>query len=346
MFTLRNSENIVLLIITVLWVIPLIKHTLKDLRKKRLIFAEEKMLGRIAGHKPTQRPAYKALMIFTAFALLGVGLLRPQGELFEEQVSGSGLDLVVAMDISKSMLANDIDGNTRLEVAKAIVKHMVQGLKNDRLGLVVFAGETMVQSPISYDKNAFLTFLDRINPNLLAKQGTNLAGAIQTSLDRFDMTASQSKVILLISDGEDQNHEELDGAIKEAAKKNIPVFTLGIGSREGGRIPESRGWFGEINYKRYKGQVIVSKLDEKVLKKIAKETNASYYRASDVSGARNVIESLNGIERVVVNGGTKMTQKELYYFPVFMAFFLLLFEWVLSERIHYEREKDHWLKRL
>ncbi|MDD3000878.1 MAG: VWA domain-containing protein [Candidatus Riflebacteria bacterium] len=346
MFTLRNSDNLVLLVIAVLWSIPLIKHTLKDLRRKRLMFAEETMLNRIAGHKPTQRPAYKAIMIFTAFALLGFALLRPQGELYEEQISGSGLDLVVAMDISKSMMANDIDGNTRLEVAKAIVKNMVQGLKNDRLGLIVFAGETMVQSPVSYDKNAFLTFLDRINPNLLAKQGTNLAGAIQTSIDRFDMTASQSKVILLISDGEDQKHDELDGAIKEAAKKKIPVFTLGIGSHEGGRIPESRGWFGEINYKRYKGQVIVSKLNEKVLKKIANETDATYYRASDISGARKVIESLNGIKRVVVNGGTRMTQKELYYIFVFIAFFLLLFEWVLSERIHYEREKDHWLKRL
>ena len=226
----RYLDNLILLVFTAFWSFVLIRHSLKDLRRRRLAFASQEMLGRIAGHKPTQRPAYKWFMIFLALGFMGIGLLRPQGQLREEQVKGEGLDLVVALDVSTSMNANDIGGNTRLSVARAILKQMVQGLKNDRLGLIVFAGETMVQSPVSYDKNTFITFLDRADPSIMAIQGTNMAAAIQTSIDRFDMTASQSKVILMVSDGEDHNVEELNRAIDEAVKKNIPIFTLGIGA--------------------------------------------------------------------------------------------------------------------
>jgi Ca-activated chloride channel family protein len=344
--SIKYLDNLWLLLFTALWCALLVWHSLKELRQRRQAFASAKMLSRIAGHKPTQRPAYKWFITFLALALIGVGLLRPQGQLEEEQVKGEGLDLVVALDVSTSMKANDIDGNTRLDAARAILKKMVQGLKNDRLGLIVFAGETMVQSPVSYDKNTFITFLDRADPSIMAIQGTNMAAAIQTSIDRFDMTASQSKVILMVSDGEDHNVEELNKAIDEAVKKKIPIFTLGIGSYEGGRIPESRDWFGRISYKTHKGRVVVTKLDESTLKDIAKKTGGKYFRAHDVSSANKVIGQLSGIKRVAVSGGTIMVKKEYFYFPVLLAFLLLLLEWVVSERVHYEREKDHWLKRL
>ncbi|NCB40638.1 MAG: VWA domain-containing protein [Erysipelotrichia bacterium] len=342
----KNPENAVLIILAALWVIVLWRVAARQMRHRREAFASPAMLSRIAGHKPTRRPVAKWAMVIAGFALIGLGIMRPQGGLYEEAVIGEGLDLVVALDISKSMNANDIEGNSRLEVAKAILNKMVNGLRNDRVGLVVFAGETMVQSPLSYDKNTFLTFLERVNPTLLAKQGTNLAGAMQTALDRFDMTASQSKVILLISDGEDSDKERLETAIKEAARKKIPVFTVGIGSEKGGYIPEGQTWFGDIVYKRYKGQPVITKLDEKNLREIAEQTQADYFRASDISSARKVISGLNGIKRVAVAGGSTQQRRELFFFPVLMAFLLLLLEWMISERIPYERELDHWLKRI
>lgn len=346
MLLFKSPQNLLLIVVAAVWAVLLWRHTAADLLRRRENFASVLMLDRIASHKPTRRPVIKWTAVLIGFALIGVGLLRPQGELYEEAVAGEGLDLVVALDISKSMNATDIEGNSRLDVAKAILNRMVNGLRDDRLGLIVFAGETMVQSPLSYDKNAFLTFLERVNPSLLARQGTNLAGAIQTSLDRFDTTASQSRVILLISDGEDPDKERLERAIEEAARKKIQVFTVGIGSMKGGYIPEGQTWFGEIVYKRHKGQPVITKLDESNLKEIAGRTGASYFRASDISSAKEVIAGLDGIKRVAVTGGSRLNRRELYFFPILMAFMILLLEWMISERIPYERERDHWLKRI
>ncbi|MDD3146947.1 MAG: VWA domain-containing protein [Candidatus Riflebacteria bacterium] len=346
MLLFRQIDNLWLLLASAVWVALLWNHAASSLRKRREAFASDLMFGRITGHKPTRRPVLKWLAVIVGLALIGIGLLRPQGSIYEEAVIGEGLDLVIALDISKSMHADDIDGNSRLDVAKAILGRMVNGLRDDRIGLVAFAGETMVQSPLSYDKNAFLTFLERVNPGLLSKQGTNLAGAIQTSLDRFDMTASQSKAILLVSDGEDEDKERLNAAIEEAARKKIQVYTVGIGSSQGGRIPEGRTWFGEVIYKRHKGRQVITRLEEANLREIAKRTGGAYFRASDISSAREVIAGLDGIKRVAVNGGNRLVRRELFFYPVLLAFLILLLEWMVSERIPYERELDHWLKRI
>lgn len=347
MLEFKGLENIYLLILTALWVAALSSHVVYKLKKRREAFASSLMLNRITSHKPTKRPVIKWTMIGLGLFLMGIAILRPLGESYEEEVNGTGMDMVVALDISKSMKARDIEGNSRLEVAKVLLRNMVNGLKEDRIGLVVFAGETMVQSPLSHDKNAFLTFLERVNPELLSEQGTNLGGAIQTSIDRFNTTASQTKVIVLLSDGEDPDSKHVEAAMAEAEKKGIKIFTVGIGSENGGYIPEGQTWFGETIYKRLpNGQPVISKIAEEPLKLIAERTNAEYYRASDVSTANKVIKGLNQIKRVAVSGGNIIMRQELYWIPLLLAFFLLLLEWMISERIPYSREQDHWLKRI
>ncbi len=342
----KSSENLLILLASVIWATLLWRHAAASLQRKRMNFASSVMMQRIAGHQPTRRPILKWIMILLAMLLIGMGLARPQGGFTEEEVMGMGFDLVVALDISKSMSARDIDGNSRLDVAKAIIARMLNGLREDRVGLVVFAGETMVQSPLSRDKNSFLTFLERVNPDLLARQGTNLAGAIETAIDRFDMNASQSRAILVFSDGEDPDSKRVNAAIEEAGRKSIPVFTVGVGSEKGGYIPEGQTWFGEMVYKKHNGRLVVSKLEDAVLKKIADETNAQYFRANDISSARDVVAGLDGIKRSAVSGGFRQVRNELYWFPVLLAFLILLVEWMISERIPYAREKDHWLKRI
>ncbi len=347
MIEFKSPENLYLLILIALWVALLWWYATKQLKKKREAFASSAMLSRITSHKPTKRPLIKSLFIALALVFMGIAILRPLGDSYEEEVSGSGLDLVVALDISKSMKAHDIDGNSRLDVAKALLRNMVDGLREDRVGLVVFAGETMVQSPLSYDKNTFLTFLDRVNPNLLSEQGTNLGGAIRTSIDRFSTTASQTKVIVLVSDGEDPDKDHVQAAISEAVKKNIKIFTVGIGSERGGYIPEGQTWFGEYIYKRdSNGQYVISRIAEAPLKEIAEKTEAEYYRASDVKTANKVIKGLSNIKRIAVSGGKRTVRRELFGIPLLIAFLLLLIEWMISERIPYSREQDHWLKRI
>lgn len=342
----KNSENLLLLGLAMVWAALLWRHAAQKLLQKRTNFASVIMLKRIAGHQPTRRPTFKWLLVVVALLLLGIALMRPLGGTTEEQVYGTGFDLVIALDISKSMNARDIDGNSRLDVAKAIISRMLNGLRDDRIGLVVFAGETMVQSPLSRDKNTFLTFLERVNPQLLAKQGTDLGGAIQTSIDRFDMTASQSKVILLFSDGEDNNREKLDKSIEEAGRKGLPVYTVGIGSEKGGYIPEGQTWFGEMIYKKHQGKLVVTRLEDKNLKEIAEKTGAKYFRANNIASAREVVAALDELSRTAIAGGTRQIRHELYWLPVIIAFLLLLLEWMISERIPYSREKDHWLQRI
>ncbi|MFZ2958784.1 MAG: VWA domain-containing protein [Candidatus Ozemobacteraceae bacterium] len=342
----KAPENLLILLIAGIWTTFLLRRLAQDLRERRERFAALPMLERIVGHKPTRRPVFKWVMIVAALGLIGIALARPTGGFSEEALTGQGLDLIVALDVSQSMRAMDIEKNTRLDVAKGLIQRLMNGLRNDRVGLVVFAGDTMVQAPLTNDKNSFLTFLERADPELLTKQGTNIAGAIETSIDRFDQTASQSKVIVIVSDGEDSDVKRLEKAINEAKRKEITIFTVGVGSREGGPIPVARDMWGGLQYLRYKGETVVSKLDDATLRNIAKSTGGSYFRAADGKSALAVATSLEGLKRVAMPHGTRISARELFPWPVLAAFLLLLVEWMISERIPFEREKDHWLKRL
>ncbi len=335
-----------LLAFTLGWAFLLVWVMVNDLRRRRAAFAVAPMMARIAGHQPTRRPVAKWALMLLALVCFGLALARPQGGFVEEAVLGQALDLVVALDVSQSMLAPDVSNNTRLAVAKALVAHLVNYLKQDRLALVVFAGDTMVQSPLSLDKNAFLTFLERTDPSLLTKQGTNLGGAIETSLDRFDYTASQSRVILLISDGEDQDKERLERALAEAKRKRVPIHTVGIGSKEGSYLPVGRDVWGRVIYKTWQGERVRTKLDDRVLKRIAQETGGRFARASDIATAREVAAGLEDLPRATIAGGRQVAPRELFSLPLLAGFLILLLEWMISERIPYEREKDHWLKRI
>jgi Ca-activated chloride channel homolog len=341
----KHPENLILIALTGVWLLLLARAAVNSVRRRRLAFASGPMLPRIVGHPATARPIIKAVLGAVALLLAMFALSRPTGGIVEEAVIGQGLDVVVALDVSKSMEARDIEGNSRLEVAKALLARMVNGLKQDRIGLIVFAGDTMVQAPLTYDKSSFLTFLERVDSGLLNKPGTDLAGAIETALGRFDMTASQSRAIILVSDGEDPDKERLDRAIKHAVRRQVPIFAVGIGSLEGAPIPEGRDAWGRVIYKTWQGQRVVTKLEDATLRRIAAETGGTYMRALNIATAREVAAALEGLKRVAVVSGTQAVERELFQLPLLVAFLLLLGEWMLSERIPYVREKDHWLKR-
>lgn len=342
----REPTNILLMLAGLLWAALLVRRVIQDLRLRRERFASNLMIARLAAHEPTRRPVSKWLMMILAFALIGVGLARPTGGTVEEQVTGRGMDVIVALDVSTSMKAPDIDGNPRLDVAKALIARLLNGLRNDRVGLVSFAGDTMVQCPLTPDKGAFLTFLERVDPSMLTIQGTNLAAAIETSLDRFDYVASRTRVIVLVSDGEDRDPERVAKALGDAARRGVPIYTVGIGSAEGSYLPTGRDMWGRVVYKTFKGERVVTKLDDAMLRRIGRDARGAYFRAKDVESAKKVAEALEALPRTAIHQGSQVVTRELFQWPVLIAFLLLLVEWMVSERIPYEREKDHWLKRL
>ena len=342
----REPGFLLVMLAGLLWATLLTRHAISDLRRRRETFATTQMLTRLATHEPTRRPVNKWLMMILAFALIGIGLARPTGGTSEEQVSGQGMDVVVALDVSTSMKAPDIDGNTRLDVAKALIERLLNALRNDRVGLVAFAGDTMVQCPLTPDKGASLTFLERVDPAMLTVQGTDLAAAIETSLDRFDYTASRTRVIVLVSDGEDRDPERVAKAVTDAVRRGVPLYTVGIGSAEGSYLPAGRDAWGRVTYKTFKGERVVTKLDDAMLRKIGRDSRGAYFRAKDVASAKKVAGALEALPRTAIHQGMQIVTRELFQWPVLLAFLLLLVEWMISERIPYERAKDHWLKRL
>jgi Ca-activated chloride channel family protein len=262
-----------------LWLFPvLILFLLWALKQKHLL--TEKFLGDELIHKLIDRTYQKKQKIrlrylALAFLFLALAMAQPQWGYRWEEIHQKGVDIVIALDISNSMLAEDIKPN-RLKRAQHKISDLLSMLEGDRIGLVVFAGSAFVQLPLTVDYSAARLFLSAVDTDLISNQGTALGQAIQMSMKAFNLEEQTSKVILLITDGEDQTGNGLHAA-KLAEAKGIRIYTIGIGSETGAPIPNlgSGGGFK----KDRNGNVILTKLDEITLQKIALKTNGVYVRS-------------------------------------------------------------------
>jgi Ca-activated chloride channel family protein len=227
------------------------------------------------------RPIWKFSILLLALCLLIVAAARPQFGQKEKTIKRQGIEVMVALDISNSMLAEDVAPN-RLDRAKQMLSKMIDNMVDDKVGLVVFAGEAFVQLPITCDYVSAKMFLNTISPTLIATQGTAIGAALQTSVVSFgDVESEVGKAIILITDGE--NHE--DDAIataKKASELGIQVFVVGIGKPEGSPIPIP----GSNDYfKDRSGQVVVSRLNEEMCQQIAQAGNGIYVRCDNTNTA-------------------------------------------------------------
>ena len=231
------------------------------------------------------RPDVKFWLTFAALALTIFMLARPQFGSKMETVKRSGVEAVIALDISNSMLAEDVTPS-RLEKAKKLISRLVDTFNNDKVGMIVFAGEAFTQLPITSDYVSAKMFLESINPSLITTQGTDIGAAIRLAMKSFTPNDGVGRAIVVITDGE--NHE--GGAIeaaKEAAEKNMQVFILGIGSPDGSPIPEERG---SNHFRKDKdGNVIVTRLNEQMCEEIAKAGNGMYIRVDNSNSAEKIL---------------------------------------------------------
>ena len=243
--------------------------------RQRLLtqFVESRLLAQLtAGISPTRRKIRFALLVM-AVATLIFAMAGPQHGFDLEEVQQNGLDIVVAVDTSKSMLATDIAPN-RLERAKLAALELMQTAKADRLGLVAFAGEAFLECPLTIDDSAFRQSVQALDVNTIPQGGTALAAAIDEALKTFK-EASRHKALVLFTDGEDNDEGALDAA-KRAADAGLKIFTIGIGSAEGTlvQIPDDKG---NTDYIRdEKGQVVKTKLNEALLQQIATTADGFY----------------------------------------------------------------------
>jgi batB protein len=242
------------------------------------------------------RPTIKFILLIFALGILILMLARPQMGTKISQEKKVGIETIICMDISNSMKAEDVVPN-RLEKSKLLVENLVDHFTNDKVGLVVFAGEAFVQLPITSDYVSAKMFLQDINPSLIATQGTDIAGAINLASHSFSQQQGVGRAIIVITDGEDHEGGALEAA-KVASKNDINVFILGIGSTKGASIPIGNGEY----MKDATGHTVLSSLNENMCKEIAKAGNGTYIHVDNTSDAqRDLNDGLLRLQRGVTS---------------------------------------------
>lgn len=263
-----------------------------------------------------------------AFALgvLAVANLRKPGS--ADNIARKGIDVVIALDVSKSMMATDFAPN-RLERAKQMVLKLMNQMPNDRIALVLFAGKAYMQMPLTVDHGAAAIFVSAASPDVVPAQGTVFSEALQMSARVFNTKEGRFKSVVLISDGEDHDEETLKTA-DELAQQGVMVCTVGIGSPEGSQIPDS----ATGDFKRdAMGNVVVSKLNEEQLKQIAQKTNGIYVHFESSEQAVNeIMTQLSQVEKKTFMDVSLMNYKTYYMWFTMAMFLLLVFEFILPER--------------
>ena len=285
----------------------------------------EAMMPEVSPH----RPALKFWIVFTALCFMVLLLARPQFGSKMETTTRQGIETVIALDISNSMLAEDVAPN-RLEKSKNIISRLVETFNDDKVGLIVFAGDAFIQLPITSDFISAKMFLESIEPDLIARQGTNIKAAIDMATRSFTPKEDVGKAIIIITDGE--NHE---GGAKEAAKaaaeKGMMVYVMGVGSIEGSPIPAGRS--GE--FRRDKGgNVIVTKLNEQMCQEIAAAGNGVYIRIDNTNNAQRLLQKeIDKLAKADIETTTYSEYNEQFMVMAWIAFILLLLEMlVLTKR--------------
>ena len=266
------------------------------------------------------RPTVKFVLILTALTLVVLMLARPQTGTKISNESRSGIETIIAVDISNSMLAKDVVPS-RLDKSKLLVENLIDNFTEDRIGLIVFAGEAFVQLPITNDYVSAKMFLQNMDPSLISTQGTDLARAIRLAMNSFSQQENIGRAIIVITDGEDHEGGALEAA-KEAKKKGINVFILGVGSSNGAPIPVGNGYLTDAS-----GKTVMTALNEQMCQEVAQDGNGTYIHVDNTSEAQ---EKLNS-EISKLQKGT--TQSVVYseYDEQFQAFGILVLLLLIAE---------------
>lgn len=324
------------------WLIPVLTLFFifsRILRKRALRkFGDLEIISQLMPSASSIRPVFKFFLLILALSAFILGAARPQFGSKLQTVKREGVEIIIALDVSNSMMAEDIKPN-RLERAKRAIDRLISRLKDDKIGLIVFAGEAYTQLPITSDYTSAQLFLSSVSPEIVPRQGTAIGAAISLATRSFTPNPESSKAIIVITDGE--NHEDdAVGAAQEAARQGIVVHTIGMGLPQGAPIPVNRG--GQTDYRRDReGNVVITRLDEVMLEKISAAGNGIYLRASTANvGLEDILDEINKMQKTEIE--TQMFSEYDDLFPYFFAvgLALLLIEFLIMER------KNKYLRRI
>lgn len=301
--------------------------------KKRAMkrFGAPALVSRLVPDLSGAKQYLKFILLMLAYAIIVTGLANPQIGSKLETVERRGIDIVIAIDVSNSMLAEDIKPN-RLQRARQAISKLVDELKNDRIGIVVFAGNAYTQLPITTDYAAAKLFLSTINTDIVPTQGTAISEAINLSIDAFDENDHQ-KAIIIITDGEDHEGEAIVAA-KKANEKGIRVYTIGMGLPEGAPIPVYDKFGNQQGFKKdLKNNTVITRLNEDMLRQIAAAGNGEYVRASNSqAGLGLIFDEINELEKTEFESKVFSDYEDRFQYLIGIALALLLIEFFILER--------------
>ena len=309
-------------------------------RRAQRRFAESQLLRRLAPDRSFFKPQLKFLLLLAALGLLVVGLVNPKMGTKLETVKREGVDIVFAVDVSKSMLAEDIAPN-RLEKAKRLVSEIINELASDRVGIIAYAAQAYPQLPITTDYGAAKMFLQSMNTDMLSSQGTAIGQAIDLAATYFDDEEQTNRVLFIVSDGEDHSEGGMQEAVEKALEQGIRIYTIGVGSTKGAPIPIKRNGVLESLKKDAQGEVVITRLNEEVLAEIASEGNGEYIDGSNTADAVAFIsETLQQMDKMEFEAKQFAEFKDQFQWFLGGALLLLFLDIFVLER------KTGWLKKL
>lgn len=295
-------------------------------RKAIARFGKRQLVLQLIPDFSVGKPVAKFMLVALAYIFIILGLANPQIGTKQEKVKRQGIDVIIALDVSNSMLSDDVKPN-RLDRAKNFISNFIDKLNSDRLGMIVFAGNAYLQMPLTVDYSAAKMYLRTINTNLVPTQGTNIAEAINLAGQSFVKEDNSHKALIIITDGED-NEGGVDEAIDKAEKEGTKIYTIGVGSENGSPIPM------ENNFKRDEsGNIVLSKLNTEMLKDIARKGEGKFYRlGSGNEEVVSLIKDLKGISSKQFEELVFTDFNDQFQWCMALAAIFLFLEWWLSER--------------
>ncbi len=329
MFRFANPYLLYLLIIIPVLIVLFI--VMRSIRRKNLkIYGEWEAIKKLSPDHSSARQIIKFILILLSVFCLIISVSRPQFGSKMKEVNRKGVELIIALDVSNSMLAEDIKPN-RLEKAKIAIKRLLKKLRNDKIGLIVFAGDAYVQLPITTDFSAAGLFLSTISTDIVPRQGTAIASAIKMGMKSFSPSNTKNKAIIIITDGETHEGDAINAA-KLAVEKNISIHTIGMGSVNGAPIPKKGS--GSNDYiKDRDGNVVISKLNANMLKELAQAGNGKAVRASNsMTGLNKLLKHISKMEKEDYKSDSYEQYDDKFYIFAVLAFILLLLEFFMLEK--------------
>lgn len=332
MFRFAQQEYLLLLAAVPVFVV--LYFLLRSWRKNALKkFGDNSLVLQLMPLRANTKPLVKFILITLAFVFLTVAIAGPQLGTNLEEVKHKGVDVIIALDVSNSMKAEDIKPN-RLERSKQAIARLIDKLQGDRIGLIVFAGEAYVQLPITTDYGAAKLFLGSIDSDIVPTQGTAIGKAIDLAIESFAGSDSNkhNKSVIVITDGENHEDDAIEAA-KEAYEKNITVHTIGMGSINGSPIPVFYNGMRTGFMQDQNGQTVMTKLDENNLQQIAEAGHGKFIRATTSDDGLGIImKEINAMQKNEFGSKMFTDYADQFQYFIALALLLLLIEFIISEK--------------